>query len=346
MILLQYYSLHFLSISDQCISHQQIHFSSFNKINSQFYSLFLSSLVVSFNQPRFCATASWNTNGITFANQSVVGSRPYAVFVNTNNSIFVANRENSTVLVWHENTIKPTKIIVGNFRSPFAVFVTSNGDIWIDDGGYNRQVQRWRANTNTFDIVMYGNAPCLGLFVDTNDTLYCSMRDLHQVVKRWLNDSEITSIFVPAAGTAYPGAEFNELNEPVGIFVDVNFDLYVADFRNDRVQLFPSGELNGITVAGSKSPNPTIDLILPSQIVLDAEKHLFIADMGTNRIVGSSVNGFRCLVGCYGMGVKSSRLNEPSSLSFDRFGNVFVVDHINHRLQKFEYVEKSCGERS
>ena len=246
--------------------------------------------------------------------------------------------------MWHENTADPTKTIVGDFTNPYSLFVTSNGDIWIDDGNVNGQVQRWRANTNTFDIVMYGNSRCLGLFVDTNDTLYCSMYDRHQVVKRWLNDSEITSIFVPAAGTTYPGAEFTELNQPMGVFVDVNFDLYVADFRNDRVQLFPSGELNGITVAGSKSPNPTIDLIWPSHIVLDAEKHLFIVDMGTHRIVGSSVNGFRCLVGCYGMGVKSNRLNYPNSLSFDRSGNMFVADRFNDRLQKFEYLENGFDE--
>jgi hypothetical protein len=123
----------------------------------------------------------------------------------------------------------------------------------------------------------------------------------------------------------------------------VNFDLYVADCNNHRVQLFQSGELNGITVAGEKSPNPTIDLFCPSGIVLDAEKNLFIVDLGNNRIVGSSLNGFRCLVGCYGTLSQSNRMNYPFSLSFDRSGNMLVADRYNHRIQKFEYLESCFG---
>ncbi len=209
-------------------------------------------------------------------------------------------------------------------------------------------MQKWVAAKNTFVTVMYVNSACHCLFVDKNDTLYCSMSDDHQVVKRSLNDPDMTSITI-AAGTGYPGPASNELNGPWGIFVDVNFDLYVADYWNNRIQLFQSGESNGITVAGQKSPNttinlfhPTINLFHPTRIVLDAEKNLFIAD-GNHRIVGSSLNSFQCLVGCDGKGSGSNQLNSPSSFSFDRFGNMFVVDLFNHRIQKFEYSGKSCG---
>jgi hypothetical protein len=168
------------------------------------------------------------------------------------------------------------------------------------------------------------------------------MRDHDQVVKRSLNDPEMTSIIV-AAGTGSPGSAFNELNEPHGIFVDVNLDLYVADCRNNRIQLFQSGELNGITVAGSTSPNPTINLNCPTGIVLDAEKYVFIVDSGNHRIVGSGLNGFRCLIGCYGMGSQSNRLNSPISFSFDHSGNMFVTDQKNNRIQKFEYLKICFG---
>ncbi len=244
--------------------------------------------------------------------------------------------------MWHENSNNPTNIISGNFTNPQSLFVTSNGDIYIGDGYPNGRVQKWMAKTNTFVTVMNVNSECSGLFVDTNDTLYCSMYSNHQVVKRSLKDPEMTSVIV-AAGTGSQGSEFYELNHPRGIFVDVNFDLYVADCGNDRVQLFQSGESNGITVAGSTSSNPTIDLVYPTGIVLDAEKYLFIVDSLNNRIVGSSLNGFRCLVGCYGKGSQSKQLNGPFSLSFDRSGNMFVADELNSRIQKFEYLEKSCG---
>ena len=244
--------------------------------------------------------------------------------------------------MWHENDINPTNIIYGNFTNPASFFVTSNGEIYIDDADTNGRVQKWIAETNTFVTVMYVNSSCFGLFVDTNDTLYCSMLSNHQVVKRSLNNFEVTSMAV-AAGTGFPGSSADQLNKPYGIFVDVNMDLYVADCFNSRVQLFQSGELNAITVAGSKSPNPTIDLICPVGIVLDAEKYLFIVEISNHRIVGSGLDGFRCLVGCYGHGEQSNQLKNPTSLSFDRSGNMFVVDRDNHRIEKFEYLEKSCG---
>ncbi|CAF3912426.1 unnamed protein product [Adineta steineri] len=296
----------------------------------------------SFNQPKFCPTAFWNSNGITFANRSIVGENPFAIFVSTNNTIYVANKENNTIVIWEEESVNPTKVITGNFTDSESLSVTSNGDIYIDDGYKNGRVQKWIAQTNTFVTVMKVNSSCYGLFVDINDTLYCSMTQHHQVLKRSLNDSPMTSNHV-AAGTGIVGSASNQLYSPHGIFVDVNLDLYVADCYNDRVQLFQSGESNGITVAGSTSLNPTVTLRCPSGIILDAEKYLFIVDSGNDRIVGSSLNGFRCLVGCDESDSQSNQLYNPFSFSFDRSGNMFVTDSYNHRIQKFQYLEESCS---
>ena len=245
--------------------------------------------------------------------------------------------------MWHEDSVNSTQTTSANFKNLRSLFVTSNGDIYIDDGSNNDRVQKWTAETQAFVTVMYVITSCFGLFVDVNDTLYCSIYQNNQVVKRWLNDSNITSSII-VAGTGHPGSALDELNSPRGIFVDVNFDLYVADCRNDRVQLFVSGESSGITVAGSRSPNPTINLRCPSGIVLDAEKYLFIVDSDNNRIVGSGLNGFRCLVGCFGNGSQSNQLSYPTTLSFDRSGNMFVADYDNNRTQKFMYLESSSGE--
>ena len=142
--------------------------------------------------------------------------------------------------------------------------------------------------------VMHNVSKCFGLFVDINDTLYCSMYDRHQVVKRLLNDS--TMALTTVAGTGIPTSASNTLDSPHGIFVDINFDLYVADTNNNRIQLFRAGELNGTTVAGNRSSNNTVTLKHPTGVVLDADKYLFIVDRENHRIVGSGPNGFRCLV--------------------------------------------------
>ncbi|CAF1152441.1 unnamed protein product [Adineta steineri] len=297
---------------------------------------FVSNL--SFNQPKFCLKPIRNSNGIIFADQSIVGSNPIAIFVNINNTIYVANRDENTILIWHEESVNPTKIISDNFTQPSSLFVTSNGDIYIDDGEENGRVQKWIAETNIFVTVMNVNSSCYGLFIDINDTLYCSMYDHHQVVKRSLNDAVMTSNRV-AAGTGIKGSDSNQLHGPRGIFVDANLGLYVTDCYNNRVQLFQPGESNGITIAGS---TPKIRLDCPSGIILDAEKHLFIVDQNNHRIVGSDLNGLQCLFGCYGVGSQCNQLYYPSGLSFDRSGNMFVTDTSNHRVQKFKYLKRHC----
>jgi hypothetical protein len=299
-------------------------------------------LAFSFNQPTFCATATWNQNAITFANNFTIGLLPRTIFVNKNNTVYFAHRHTNQISVWFNDSINPTKIITGNFSTPYSLFVTNNGDIYIDNGGSNGRVDKWISNTNTFVPVMNVNSSCMGLFIDINDSLYCSMNNLHQVVKRWLNDTLMTSNTI-VAGTGTQGSAPDELYNPYGIFVDVNFDLYVADGANHRIQLFQSGKLNATTVAGNETKNPTITLRWPNGIVLDAEKYLFIVDNNNHRIVGSGPNGFRCLVGCNGTGSQSNQLRFPYTLSFDSSGNMFVADEHNHRIQKFLFFENSCG---
>jgi len=216
-----------------------------------------------------------------------------------------------------------------------------NGDIYIDDGEENGRVEKWIAETNTTVTVMNVFSSCYGLFVDKNDNLYCSMYNHHFVVKRSLHDPVLALAFI--AGRGIQGSAPNELNGPAGIFVGVKLDLYVADCENDRIQLFEAGKSNGQTVAGDRSPSPTITLDCPIGITFDAQNYLFIVDRNNHRIVGSGLNGFRCLVGCDRRNSQSNQLSFPSAFSFDRSGNMFVVDQGNNRIQKFQYEKNSCS---
>ena len=243
--------------------------------------------------------------------------------------------------MWTNNSVNPTTTVYGALSFPNSLFVTTSGDVYVDNG-YNYRVDRLTLNTNISVSVMHVYGPCSGLFVDINDTLYCSMYFNHQVIKQWLNDNTSTS--TTAAGTGVNDSTSNTLSCPWGIFVNINFDLYVADSSNNRIQLFHAGHLNGTTVAGNGSTNFTISLNHPTGIVLDADNYLFIVDRSNNRIVGSGPNGFHCLVGCNGSsGAASNQLDHPTTLSFDSYGSMYVTDTNNNRIQKFDLLTNSCG---
>jgi hypothetical protein len=113
----------------------------------------------------------------------------------------------------------------------------------------------------------------------------------------------------------------------------------VADYGNNRIQQFPSGQLNGTTVNTG-----TISLYHPTSVILDGNGYFFIVDNANHRIIGSGPNGFQCIAACSGSyGSSSSQLYNPLGLSFDSYGNIFVADQYNNRIQKFLLVSNSCS---
>ncbi|CAF4448221.1 unnamed protein product [Adineta steineri] len=115
---------------------------------------------------------------------------------------------------------------------------------------------------------------------------------------------------------------------------------------NNRIQKFSLGQPNGITLAGNGATN-TIVLDGPTSIVLDADGYLYIVDSNNHRIIGSDINGFRCIAGCSATaGTTPTNLWYPTTLSFDSYGNIFVTDQYNNRIQKFIIGTNTCGKVS
>ena len=241
------------------------------------------------------------------------------------------SRVTGIIQIWdNDSSINPSKTISGDLSDPRSIFVTNNGDIYVDNGHTNGRVDKWIAENNTWMTVMSVQSACYGLFMDIYNNLYCSIFEHHQVIKKWLND--ITNTTTIVAGTSAQGSASDMLHNPIGIFVTINLDLYVADYGNNRIQLFRSGQQNGTTVAGDGSSPATIELGHPTGIVLDGDQHLFIADQTNHRIIRSDKYGFYCILGCSS---NHSPFNYPTTISFDSYGNLYVTDKDTHQIQKF-----------
>ena len=213
-----------------------------------------------------------------------------------------------------------------------SIFVASNDDVYFYDDA-KKQINVSSTNTASAQAVMYTNGYCQGLFVDRNHTLYCTLRDMHHVVAKSLEDPANTLKMV--AGIDCSGSTSNMLSNPSGIFVHLNFSLFVADTYNHRIQHFSPGLMNATTVAGSGAPG-TVTLSHPRSVLLDGNGYLFIVDTNNHRIIGSGPDGFRCVAACTNAaGSASNELSAPTSMSFDSDGNIWVADYDNLRIQKF-----------
>ncbi|CAF4286776.1 unnamed protein product, partial [Adineta steineri] len=333
------------SASNQLSSPSTFSFDSYGNIyvtdqgNSRvqkFMSIPNTTYPLSFNQPNFCPSTTWYTDAVTFASSNIAGS---GIFVSINNTVYVANQPNNAIYVFLEGSSVPNRNLTGGLSGPFAIYATLYGDVYVDNGG-NSQINKWGINASSSVNVMTVNNHCEGLFIDISNTLYCSITHSHQVVKKWLNDNGTT--FTIVAGTGSSGSAANQLYLPSGLYVDAQYNVYVTDCGNNRVQFFPSGQIIGITKVGSGATG-TITLNCPHAITFDANSYMFITDWLNNRVIGSGPYGFRCLFGCTTTaGSSSSQLNSPISFGFDSYGNLFVSDSNNNRVQKFIIASNSC----
>ena len=210
------------------------------------------------------------------------------------------------------------------------------------DNGYSRaRLEKWTVNATNSIVILNVSGACTGIFIDIYNSFYCSSPSQQQVWKKPIDGDGNSSVIV--AGNGFAGSASNTLSSPYGIFVDLDLSLYVADFSNNRVQLFRSGQLNATTVAGNGAPG-TVTLSNPIAVILDADGYSFIVDYGHHRIVRSGPNGFRCIAGCSGTsGAAGNQLAWPRALSFDSYGNMYIADAGNNRIQKFFLARNACG---
>ncbi|UJR07284.1 hypothetical protein I4U23_011572 [Adineta vaga] len=303
---------------------------------------------LSYNRPVIRPHSKWSSCGITFANQSLVGFSPRSIFIDSNDTIYVVDHTHGQILVWSEtNNNNPRKISTGKLFAWTGVFVTTNGDIYVENDNQTGQIDKWTLNATRGDPISKFSGNCCALFLDVKNNLYCSINLRHIVVKISLNNGSDKTESTAAGENDKSGSSKKSLSHPVGIFVDVHCNLYVADAGNNRIQLFPSEESNGITVAGNGIPNG-LQLKYPSGIIVDADNILYIADNQKHRVVRVvGRNHFQCLVGCSEKsGSESTQLHYSYSVRFDSYGNLYVADEGNHRIQKFILGTNSCETRT
>jgi hypothetical protein len=298
-------------------------------------------LALSYNQPKLPSNATWCENGTTFADNTIIGGPVRGIFIKSDDTVYVAAQAKSQILIWSKDSICLTRNLTVQLAYYTSLFAAMNGDVYFENDNEEGRIDKWTLNSTSSIVVMKFSGQCRSSFVDINNTFYCSMRDRHQIVTISLDDKNATEIIV--AGTGLAGGAANELNLPWGIFVDTNFDLYVADATNNRIQLFRPGELNGTTVVGNGIPN-NLTLNFPTDVMLDADGYLYIADNHNGRVIRSKGVEFQCVIGCSGRrGSAPNELKDAYSIRFDSQGNLYVADEHNNRIQKFTLATGSCG---
>lgn len=128
------------------------------------------------------------------------------------------------------------------------------------------------------------------------------------------------------------GDDDGQLNGPVGIGVGKKGDVYVADRGNQRVVMFDAkGRLGRVIDLEDDGEKATpIDVA-----VSPTGDELFITTNNTHRVLVYSSRG-DFLRAWGGEGEDDGQFRYPATIDVDRAGNVYVVDVLNARVQKFD----------
>jgi tripartite motif-containing protein 71 len=132
------------------------------------------------------------------------------------------------------------------------------------------------------------------------------------------------------AGIAGSGA--GQLHEPLGLTVDPQGDVYVADSENNRVvEYSPTGAL--VATIGQKGSGSG-QLLEPTDVAI-VEGEVFVTDYGNNRVEAFTTAGsFLDTFGATGSG--RGQFKEPTAITANpTTGDIFVSDAGNFRVQEF-----------
>lgn len=249
--------------------------------------------------------------------------------------------DKNNIFIIPDGSSVPIKNVSKNYENLLTVFVSHNYFIYAGSISLKIGIHEFFSNRTQGSRVMITGSHCSSIFVDLMNRAYCSIFSLNKVVRTEINDNENYPETI--AGTGCSSLSNTSLSGPHGIFVDENFSLYVADSRNNRIQLFKYGQHIGLTVIGSNGLY-RYNLSRPISVIADAVDNIYVVEYDTHRIVVTSGNSVRCIIGCSGTtGSLNYQLNRPLSFMFDNRGNIFVADRANSRIQKFIRKNLHCG---
>jgi sugar lactone lactonase YvrE len=292
--------------------------------------------------------ATWNRYGQTVAgkNPEVIG--PEGLFVDDDQTVYVADSWDGRIVAWKEGETKGQVMAGGNgqgngthqFYYPTDVIVDKQTDSLIVCDQRNNRVVRWPRRNGTSGETIVANISCRGLSMDEDGLLYIADEEKHEVRRYQRGDSQGTVV----AGGNGRGNRLDQLNFPSYIFVDRDYSLFVSEYYNSRVTKWTKGAKEGVVVAGVQGQgNSRPPMSRPCGVVVDPLGTVYVADKDTHQVVRwpkGAQQGTVIIEGGNHAGQPEYFIGYPIGLSFDRHGQLYVVDASNKRVQKFT-IEKS-----
>jgi len=231
------------------------------------------------------------------------------------------------------------------FTTSACPVITAPGDIFtLAGGGIDDNIAATLAS-------IYPN----GVTVDSAGNLYIADYSNNRI-RKVAADSGIITTVAGNGNAAFAGdggaATSASLNNPRGVTVDGDGNLYIADTNNYRIRKVAAGTGIITTAAGKGLPQQfsgdgglatLASFKYPVEVTVDSAGNLYVADSMDHRIrkvaADSGIittvagNGTGTFAGDGGAAASAS-INSPYGVTVDGAGNLYIADKNNHRIRK------------
>ena len=297
------------------------------------------------------------TSGVVVAGGNGKGAaanqlnEPVSMYVDKNNNVFVADALNYRIQKWAPGatvgvTVAGTGVkgtAVNQFSYPREVIVNPDGEIFVLDRGL-AHVKKFSANsiqgTNSVIVAKEVNSldTLAGMCLDVVGNIYISNINTHTVKRFPPNGTESTPGTIVAGGNG-KGTGSSQLNNPGGLTVDVQGNIYIADQFNYRIQKWAQtiGSLNS-TFIPTQAGTYTAEVTRADGCVKTTNNLVITECNNSNTLLFNIANGcinpgqsgtFPVTVGNFnGIGAFSFDLTLPanSNLKFEKVDNLGLTN--------------------
>jgi len=297
-----------------------------------------------------CNTCTYLTKWGSQGSSNGQFNGPIGVAVDSSGNVYVADTLNERVekftstdgvtytyvLAWGCTTVGngcyPGGSSNGQFTAPAGVAVDSSGNVYVADENNNR-VEKFTSTGTYVSQLGCTTGACSscsnvcgpsqfnhpsGVAVDSSGNVYVADSGDPRVQK-----FTSTGTYVTQWGGLPAGSGNGQFNVPWGVAVDSSGNVYVTDRGNSRVERFSSAGVFDGWAGGCTSQS---------------------ANCVTNSAGGFNSVGFTCTAATCGAPVAGSgdgqfgsngQYNGPWGVAVDSSGNVYVIDTMNNRVEKF-----------